>query len=36
MSPNPQEKADLVLFTEDVLNEKLPFLCSGEYLFTGK
>ena len=36
MSPNPQEKADLVIFTEDIFNEKLHFLCSGDYLFTGK
>ena len=28
MSPNPQEKAELVTFTEDILNEKLHFLCS--------
>ena len=25
---NPQETADLVIFTEEILNEKLPFLCS--------
>ena len=28
MSPNPQEAADLVTFTEELLNGKLQFLCS--------
>ena len=28
MWPNPQEAADLVTFTEDILNEKLHFLNS--------
>ena len=31
MWPNPQESADLVTFTEEILHEKLqklPFLCS--------
>ena len=28
MWPNPQESADLVIFTESILNEKLHFLCS--------
>ena len=28
MSPNPQETEDLVTFTEEILNEKLYFLCS--------
>ena len=28
MSPIPQETADLVTFTEEVLNGKLHFLCS--------
>ena len=28
MSPNPQETADLVIFTEEILNRKLRFLCS--------
>ena len=28
MWPNPQETADLVTFTEEILNEKLRFLCS--------
>ena len=28
MWPNPQETADLVTFTEEILNEKLQFLWS--------
>ena len=28
MWPNPQEAADLVTFTEEILNGKLLFLCS--------
>ena len=28
MGPNPQETADLVSFTEEILNGKLQFLCS--------
>ena len=28
MRPNPQETADLLTFTEEVLNGKLHFLCS--------
>ena len=28
MLPNPQEAADLVTFTEEILNGKLNFLCS--------
>ena len=28
MWPNPQETADLVTFTEEILNRKLHFLCS--------
>ena len=28
MWPNPQETADLVMFTEEILNGKLHFLCS--------
>ena len=28
MRPNPQETADLVTFTEEILYGKLPFLCS--------
>ena len=27
MGPNPQETADLVIFTEEILNGKLHFLC---------
>ena len=29
MRPNPQETADLVTFTEQILNGKLHFLCSA-------
>ena len=29
MWPNPQETADLVTFTKEILNGKLYFLCSG-------
>ena len=29
MWPNPQETADLVTFTEEILDGKLHFLCSG-------
>ena len=28
MRPNPQKTADLVTFTEEILNGKLQFLCS--------
>ena len=28
MRPNPQESADLVTFNEEILNEKLHFLCN--------
>ena len=28
MSPNPQGTADLVTFNEEILNDKLHFLCS--------
>ena len=28
MWPNPQKTADLVTFTEEILKEKLHFLCS--------
>ena len=28
MWPNPQKSADLVTFTEEILNVKLRFLCS--------
>ena len=31
MWPNPQFPADLVTFTEEILNGKLHFLCSVEY-----
>ena len=30
MWPNPQKTADLVTFTEEVLNGNLHFLCGGE------
>ena len=29
MWPDPQGTADLVIFTEEILNAKLHFLCSG-------
>ena len=29
MWPNPQKTSDLVTFTEEILNRKLHFLCSG-------
>ena len=29
MWPNPQETADLVTFTEEILNGKIHFLCSA-------
>ena len=32
MGPNPQEIADLVTFTEEIINGKLIFLCSVKYL----
>ena len=31
MGPNPQETADLVTFTEEILNGKLHFLCSDKF-----
>ena len=31
MWPNPQIPADLVTFTEEILNRKLNFLCSNLY-----
>ena len=31
MRPNPQKTADLVTFTEDILNGKLHFLCSERF-----
>ena len=33
MWPNPQETADLVTFTEEILNEKFHFLCSVDQAF---
>ena len=33
MLTNPQETADLVTFTEEILNGNLHFLCSVIYLF---
>ena len=33
MSPNLQILADLITFTEEILNGKLHFLCSGVLLF---
>ena len=34
MWPNPQETADSVTFTEEILNEKLHFSCSAFYTDT--
>ena len=31
MWPNPQETADLAIFTEEILNEKLHFLYSNKH-----
>ena len=31
MWPNPQKTAGLVTFTEEIVNEKLRFLCSDNY-----
>ena len=31
MWPNPQEAADLVTFTEEILNEKLHVFCAVDY-----
>ena len=36
MWPNPQETADLVKFTEEILNGKLHFLCSAGTLISMK
>ena len=33
MRPNPQETADLVTFTEEILNEKLHFCAAKLYTF---
>ena len=30
MWPNPQETADLVTFTEEIINGKLYFLCNAQ------
>ena len=35
MWPNPQFPANLVTFTEEILNEKLHFLCSDQNCFQG-
>ena len=35
MWPNPQETPDSVTFTEEILNGKLHFLCSGLHVVTG-
>ena len=32
MRPNSQKTADLVTFTEEILNGKLHFLCSVDYI----
>ena len=34
MWPSSQETADLVTFTEEILNEKLHFLCSVRFTFS--
>ena len=36
MWPNPHETADLVTSTEEILNEKLRFLCSADYFILTK
>ena len=35
MLQNPQETAELVIFTEETLNGKLHFLCSAKFLILG-
>ena len=35
MLTNPQETADLVTFTEEILNGKLHFLCSDLHILHG-
>ena len=30
MWANPQKTADFLTFTEEILNGKLPFMCSGK------
>ena len=34
MRPNPEETADLITFTEEILNGKLHFLCSDHIVIT--
>ena len=34
MWPNPQGTADLVTFTEEIVNGKLHFLCSAMEIYT--
>ena len=36
MWPNPQSSADLVTFTEEILNEKLHILCGANEFTIGK
>ena len=36
MWPNPQDAADLVIFTEEIFNGKLHFLCSVKWLCFNK
>ena len=36
MWPNPEETADLVTFTEEILNGKLRFFCSEETVLTNQ
>ena len=36
MWPNPQEAADLVTFTDEILNGKLHFVCSVCYVGRSK
>ena len=36
MWPNPQEIADLVTFTEEILNGKLHFLCSACFFLSAE
>ena len=36
MLPNPQFPADLVTFTEEILNGKLHFFCSVKYALVRK
>ena len=34
MLPNPQETADLLTFTEEILNRNIQFLCSAFFFGT--